>query len=173
MNGADLTITIIILVSMLMGLAEGFTRTVLSSSAWVLSLGITLNFVDVLVYSLMQWIPFADLRIGMSFIVLFIVTLMITLWSSYLIVRSIGYIKLSVADRIFSLLFGLMRGCVLIIFLVILANLSKLPTLDWWQHSQFITYFQPVVVLLCTQLPTDIAAQFNFNMVPIKGSPSH
>jgi membrane protein required for colicin V production len=138
---------------------------VLSLFAWVLSFSIALNFFGKLANLLVQLIPFIDVRLGLSLIILFATTFAIMLWVNYLIIRSTDLADLSFIDRMLGLLFGLMRGCVAITFLVLLAGLSKLPALDEWQQSSFILNFQQVAIILCIQLPSNTATQFNFKPI--------
>lgn len=172
MNWIDSAILTIIFLSILISLIEGFTKTVLSLFAWVFSFHIALSYLDKLAVLLTQFIPFTDTRLGLSLIILFNATFAILLWVNYLIVRSIELTELSLADRLFGALLGSMRGCVAITFLVLLAGLSKLPSLDEWHHSSFVFNFQQMAILLCTQLPPNIATQFNFKPVPVTGSPA-
>jgi len=173
MNWIDSTILTITFLSVLISLIEGFTRTVLSLFAWVLSFNIALNFADKLATLLIRLVPHIDIRLGLSFIILFATTLALMLWVNYLIIRSINLAELSLTDRLFSSIFGLMRGCVAITFLVLLAGLSKLPALEAWQQSIFIIHFQQVAMLLCVQLPPNTATQFNFKPIPVTGSQAH
>jgi membrane protein required for colicin V production len=170
MNWIDSTILTIIFLSTLISLIEGFTRTVLSLFAWVLSFYIALNFADKLATLLIQPISYIDIRLGLSFTILFATTLALMLWVNYLLVRSMNLAGLSLVDRLLSSPFGLMRGGVAITALVFLAGLSKLPTLAVWQQSTFIIHFQQVATILYARSPTELATQFSFKPTPVKGS---
>lgn len=170
MNWIDSAILTIVFLSILTSLIEGFTKTVLSLFAWVLSFHIALSFADKLAVLLTQFIPFIDIRLGLSLIFLFNITFAILLWVNYLFARSVDLAELSLANRLLGALFGSMRGCVAITFLVLLAGLSKIPSLDEWQQSSFIVNFQQVAILLCVQLSPNTATQLNFKPIPITGS---
>ncbi|OQW91374.1 MAG: hypothetical protein BWK79_17035 [Beggiatoa sp. IS2] len=167
MNIADFTILVILATSAITGLFEGLMRSVLSLFAWLLSFGIALGFVSQLAYILVLFVPIPDLRISLALLVLFVGTFAIMLWLNYLIIRSVGYIELSAAERWISLFFGIVRGGVFVTFLVLLAGLSQIPTMTWWQQSLLIKDFQDIAALLRSLLPVEIAEQFSFT-VPSK-----
>lgn len=164
MNIADFTIWVILATSAITSLFEGLTRSVLSLFAWLFSLGIALSFVDQLANSFIPFAPIPDLRISLALLVLFVGTFAIMLWLNYLIIRSMGYTELSATERWISLFFGIARGGVFVTFLVLLAGLSQMPTMTWWQQSLWIKDFQNIAALLCSLLPVEIAEQFSFTI---------
>ncbi|OQW94950.1 MAG: hypothetical protein BWK79_04130 [Beggiatoa sp. IS2] len=166
MNWADLSILIIILLSVLVSLLEGFVREILSLLAWILSLEISVNFAGQLARLLMKWIPLADTCLGIALIGLFIFTFFTIAWVNYLIIRSLGYTKLSWIGRLLAIPLGLAKGSIIVVFLMLLAGLTHLPSTAWWQQSVLIQDFKQVVQLLYLQLPVDAVKQFNFGAVP-------
>jgi len=67
---------------------------------------------------------------------------------------------------VLGIFFGVSRGCVIIIFLMILAGLTNLPARTWWQESMFIQQFKPIVLLLRSQLPSEVATKLEFDPPP-------
>jgi membrane protein required for colicin V production len=166
MNWADLGIFSIILLTTLMSLLEGFVREILSLLAWIISLEVAVNFAPPLAYLLVQWIPLMDTRLSIALMGLFVFTFFIIAWVNYLIIRSLGYTKLSWVGRLLGIPLGLAKGSILVIFMLLLAGLTRLPATGWWQESLFIQDFKQVVQLLCRQLPLETAEQFNFGAIP-------
>jgi membrane protein required for colicin V production len=162
MNWADLSILVILLLSVLVSLLEGFVRELLSLLAWSISLEIAINFASQLAHLLTRWIPLIDTRLSIALIGLFIFTFFTIAWVNYLIIRSLGYTKLSWTGRLLGIPLGLAKGSIILIFLMLLAGLTRLPTMDWWQESLFIQDFKQIVQLLCRQLPVEVIQQFNF-----------
>jgi uncharacterized membrane protein required for colicin V production len=60
-------------------------------------------------------------------------------------------------DRLAGLLFGIARGAIIIVILVMLAGLTPLPESPWWVESQLIPHFQALAVWLNTHMPDSIA----------------
>lgn len=167
MNGIDWSILAIFLAAGGLSFINGLVKELFSIVAWLISLGIAINFLDELAKVLITLIPFADLRIGVALIILFFATFFVILWINYLIINSLGPLQVSLTERILGIWFGLARGCVIIILAIMLSGLTHLPTLVEWQESVFIhSFFKPIVLILRNQLPIDLARQFNFDSAP-------
>jgi len=162
MNVADLSIGIFILTSSVIGLFQGFVKEVLSVLAWMLSLVLSLFFIKDLAQLLSLFIPFADLQIGIALTTLFFATFVLLLWVNYLIINSLGPTPLSGFERFLGGFFGLIRGAIAIIFLILLAALTQISTMPWWQEALLIQKFKLMAILLCSHLPPDMITQFNF-----------
>jgi membrane protein required for colicin V production len=163
MNLVDWSIFAIILVSGLIGLFNSFVKEMLSLLAWLISLAVAIIFIDDLANVLTILIPFADLRVGVALTTLFSTTFLVTLWINYLILNSLGYTQIAGFDRVLGIFFGSLRGGVIVTFFIMLAGLTHLPTTTWWENSLVIQYFKPIVQVLRSQLPTEVAKQFQFD----------
>lgn len=167
MAWVDVSIFALILFSSTLGFSHGFVKGVLSLIAWLFSLGVALSFVDELTHFLMILVPFSDLRVGISLTLLFITAFTITTWINYLIINSLGTHPLSGVERVLGMFFGLLRGGMMIILLILLSGLTHLPSqAEWWKESIFIQIFKPIVWILHHQFPDEVAKQFNFDSAP-------
>jgi membrane protein required for colicin V production len=166
MNWADVSIITLIFLSGMISFFYGFIEELFSFLSWSFSFLITLIFLDEMTGLLTSVISFADLRIGVAFIILFFVSFIIFKWISYLIINSIGPTPLSTSERVVGVFFGIGRGNVFVILLIFLAGLTQLPTKTVWQDSLLISYVEPVVIFLRSQLPLNIATEFNFEPPP-------
>ncbi|MCK5716728.1 MAG: CvpA family protein [Thiomargarita sp.] len=159
----DISIFCLVALLSLFSYFNGFMKELFLVLSWVLSLIITLFFVDEIAHLLITRFPdFIDLRIGMSMLFLFGTSFFLLSWLNYLILNSIGHITLSIADRVLALFFCIARSSVIIIVLLLLAGLTQIPTLTWWTNSYIIQSVKPVVVRLQHHLPIEIAQQFQF-----------
>ena len=167
MNWVDFSIITLILLSATIGVFNGFVKEQLSLLSWSLSLLIAIIFLDELAQLFTTLVPFADLRLTIALLILFFSSFILFEWINYLIVNSIGPIQLSIPDRLLGVLFGIARGFVIIIFITLLAGLTKLPTTAGWQGSLLIhRFFVPISVEVRRYLPLEIATSFNFEFAP-------
>jgi len=166
MNWADVSIITLIFLSGMISFFYGFIEELFSFLSWSFSFVITLIFLDEMTGLLTTVISFADLRIGVALLILFFVSLVIFKWIGYLIINSIGPTPLSASERIVGALFGIARGNVIVILLILLAGLTQLPTTAGWQDSLLIHYIKPIVIFLRSELPLNIATEFNFEPPP-------
>ncbi|HDN25944.1 MAG TPA: CvpA family protein [Thioploca sp.] len=173
MNWADFSIITLILLSGVISYLYGFVKELFSFLVWFLSFATALIFLEGLASLLTTWLPFADIRLGVAFAILFFSSFLLLEWLNYLILNSIGPTDLSVPDRVLGILFGTARSSVIVTVLIMLGGLSHIPATTWWQESVFIqTSFKPIVVELRRHLPFEIATHFNFEPVPEQSPPS-
>lgn len=139
MNWADWVILIILLVSSLISLKRGFVKEALSMANWVLAFFIAMTFRDHLSFLLQAKIATPSVRDMVAFGILFAATLVVGAMVNYLIGEVVRMTGLSGTDRVFGMVFGLVRG-----FIVVMALLLFLPALipvnqdSWWRESLFI-----------------------------------
>ncbi|MYM62720.1 CvpA family protein [Pseudomaricurvus sp. HS19] len=142
MNWADWTIVAILIVSSLIGLKRGFVKEALSLVCWVAAFAVAMTFHEALGSLLEKSVPTPSIREMISFGVLFAATLVVGAMVNYLLGELIRLTGLSGTDRLFGMVFGLARGAV-----VVLAILILLPTVvpidrdAWWHQSMIIPHF--------------------------------
>lgn len=166
MNWADIGIIVILLFLGMTSFSQGLVKELLSLLAWLCSFTMALVFLDDLARLLEIIIPFADLRLGVALITLFLLTLILLEWISYLVINSMKPNQLSLPDQFIGMLFGIIKGNLVIILFMMCAGVTQLPMTLWWQKSVFIQTNKPIVILLRSQLPIEIAIQFNFDPAP-------
>jgi membrane protein required for colicin V production len=172
MNWADFSIILFILFSGILSFFQGFIRELFSFLGWLFSGIIAFIFLDELAKLLITLISFPDLRLTVALIGLFLASFILFEWINYLILNSVGRTDLSVADRLLGVFFGISRGAVIVIYLMILAGLTQFPSSSWWQQSFFIQNIKPIVVELRRHWPLETARQFNFEPEPELKRPS-
>jgi len=151
MNWADLAILGILLVSSLISLKRGFVKEALSLAGWVAAFVIAMLFSGSLATLLANSIESPSVREMVAFAVLFAATLIVSAMANYLIGEVVKMTGLSGTDRLFGMLFGLFRG-----FIVVMALLLLLPPLVpinqevWWRESLLIPHFMSMEGWCCS-----------------------
>lgn len=159
----DLVVIAIVVLSALFALTRGLVREVISLVAWVAALIVAFSFAGPLsghfetVKSnpvLVQVLAFSALFIG----VLIVGGLIAAVISGA--VRAIG---LGWLDRLLGMLFGVVRGVVLVVIGVLLAGLTTLPQTDWWQNSTLAAPFTAAALEFRDWLPPAWAERLDFS----------
>jgi len=167
LNWIDFSIITLILLSAIISFFQGFVKELFSFLSWFFSFVIAFLFLDGLASQLTTLIPkYTDLRLGMTFMILFFTSFLILEGINYLILNSIGRTQLSIADRFLGTIFGIARSAVIVILLILFTGLTHLPTKAVWQKSVLIGYLKPIVVELRSHWPLEVATQFNFDPPP-------
>ncbi|WP_297187239.1 CvpA family protein [uncultured Porticoccus sp.] len=142
MNWADWAIIAVLGFSVLISAVRGFIKEALSLVIWLAAAIIASIFHDELALWLVDLISTPSLRMLTAWITLFIVVLIIGGICSYLLGKLVEATGLTGTDRLLGVLFGLTRG--LIIIMVVLLVLTEiLPVTEdlWWQESRLISFF--------------------------------
>ncbi|MBW8190403.1 CvpA family protein [Neiella marina] len=141
----DYTILVVIAVSALVSLIRGFTREAISLVTWVVAFFIASQFYqDLAVF--ITGIDDALLRDAAAIAALFVVTLILGALVNTVIAGLVDKTGLSGTDRVLGLVFGGLRGvlivCALLFFMDAFTGAAQS---QWWQDSLLIPEFKIVV----------------------------
>lgn len=164
MSGIDLAVLAVIVLSAFISFMRGFFREAVSLAMWVMAILITLTFTAQFSTLLPDTIETAAARASISSMILFFGTLAIGTIISWLFQRIVDSASLTKIDRFAGVAFGMGRGCILIILLVLAAHLTPAMKQEvWWQESATMPYFEKAARYLHAQLPATIATHFDFS----------
>lgn len=158
----DIAILVIIAVSALISFIRGFIREALSLLGWLAAFGVAFYFSGSVAAWLTPHIDGPTLRLVMSFLALFIGTLVVAGLVNLLITKLIKMTGLTGTDRMIGVLFGIARGCLVVLALVLVAGFTTLPQDGWWKESMFLDYFEHAALWVKHFLPADIAGRIRY-----------
>lgn len=142
MNWADIAILIVLLVSGLISIKRGFIKEALSLAGWVAAFVVAMLFHGSLATLFSNYIESPSLREMLAFGILFAATLVVAAMANYLIGELVRMTGLAGTDRMFGMIFGLLRGVVLVLAVVLLLPaLIPIDQESWWQESMLIPHF--------------------------------
>jgi membrane protein required for colicin V production len=162
MNWVDYAILAILLLSAVVSILRGFTREAISLLGWIVAFWVALTFTPMLADRMQTLIPTPSIRIGVAFVALLMTCLLIAGIVNFLAAKLVDKTGLSGTDRVLGIVFGVVRGMVVVALLVLLAGLTTMPKDPWWGESMLLGHFQVIAQELRALLPPDVAAQFNF-----------
>ena len=139
----DLGIVGIIAVSALISLIRGFVKEAMSLVIWVLAFVVAMNFKEPLAENLVSFIGLASIRQLVAWGGLFIGTLLLGSMVNFLLGKLVSSTGLSGTDRTLGLVFGVFRGLLIVLALVIILPQAVPVDQDpWWIESSLIPVFQ-------------------------------
>lgn len=157
MVAADYIILGVMLVSLLIGVMRGFVREAISLIAWVLSFWVALGFSSDVAPMLDAAIETPMVRYVSAFAGLFIVTMIVSSLLGRLARQLVQVVGLGGLDRLVGALFGVLRGAIITLILVLLVGLTPIAKEDWWSRSVLMPPFLNTVVWASAWLPRDVA----------------
>ncbi len=155
-NWLDLVFIALIVLSGLLSLYRGFVREVLSLATWIVAAWVGIRFASELAVHLPDAVTDTTLRMGIAFAILFVLVLIAGGILGALANRLVRGTGLTGTDRSLGVIFGLLRGVLLVAVLVFLAWLTPLTEEGWWEQSRLVPEFERLVNWLLDQLPQSL-----------------
>ncbi|MAO60635.1 CvpA family protein [Alloalcanivorax profundimaris] len=140
MNLADGIILFIIAVSALISVRRGFTREAFSLLTWVAAFIVARLFSPALTVLLADSIETPSVRLAVAFGGLFAVTLIVGALINHLLGELIRVTGLSGTDRLLGMVFGALRGALVVVVLVALGH-HLFAQDTWWRQSMLVPHF--------------------------------
>ena len=141
LNIFDWILVAIIAASSVFGLLRGFVKELLSLASWVAAFFVARLFSFKLSGFMVDWIDQPQFRLIAAFAILFAVTLVVGALINNVFSRLVSATSLTGTDRLFGMVFGIVRGGLLVIVMVSLLSLTPVSNDLWWQNSLIIPHF--------------------------------
>jgi membrane protein required for colicin V production len=141
LTAADWLIIFVLFVSTLISIFRGFVREAFSLGTWLAAILISRLFANHLSSLLVDLIELPSLRLGVSYIVLIVATLIVGAMTNNLTRELVHKIGLGGTDKFLGMFFGFARGAVVILILIAgLFYLAPVQKDDWWEDSVIIPH---------------------------------
>ncbi|RCS58057.1 CvpA family protein [Parvibium lacunae] len=145
--------------SILISVLRGLVKELMSLVAWGVSF-VAANVLGAPFAAMLPTvIPGELVRLLLAFVIVLIVSLLLLSLLSKVLVQLIQSAGLTLADRGLGIIFGFLRGSVIILTLVLGASFTALPQQAWWHEAIFRPYVEGALLLVQPWLPEAIAAQ--------------
>jgi membrane protein required for colicin V production len=156
----DYVILGILGLSALIGFVRGLVREVVSLAIWIGAVLVAWAFYQPLAEQLTPWISTPSVRLGAAFLILLFAVLILGAIVGHLLSLLVEKTGLTGTDRLLGVVFGGVRGAVLVAMLVFLAGLTALPEDPWWRESALVGRFQVLAERILGELPPEVTERF-------------
>lgn len=153
----DILIASIILVSAALGLGRGLVRELLSVLIWIVAILVAVHYGDWMGEYLREDIPDEPTRHMAAIGLVFVPTLVLLSLISALVARVFLRHHRDSHDQLFGMVFGAVRGVVIIAIAVVLGRSASLDHEQWWAESVFIPKVDEFIHFVEPHLPGDLA----------------
>jgi membrane protein required for colicin V production len=140
MNGADWIIIAIVVISCLIGVWRGFMREAISLATWIVGLWLAWTFSSSVEPMLGGLLSGPQVKVWVARLIILVLVVLAGNLVGFIVTRAVRYSPFGVADRLLGVLFGLLRGALLIGIGVILCELLELDAEPWWKDSALLPY---------------------------------
>ena len=158
----DLVAIVLVMVSVGFGIWRGMVREVLSLLSWILAFWLAKLFAAVVA----GWLPAAwnhqGLRIGIGFVAVMLISVLVLSLLSSLIVHLVKAAGLTNSDRMLGAFFGVLRGVLVLVLLVLLGGMTSEPREPYWRNALFSRPLERMALWAKPWLPEDVARRVSF-----------
>ena len=135
MTWLDYAVLIVLAASILWGVWRGFVHEVVSVASWVLAFLAANLFAGPIGEALPKSMLTPEARVLVSFVVVFIATLVVCTVVGHLLSKMMKVAGLGPLDRTLGGVFGLARALVILLAFALIAGLTALPRQPAWRNS--------------------------------------
>jgi len=144
MNVTDYLVIAAVVISAIVGAMRGFLREAVALVAWLVALFIAWHFADLIEPHLGGLLSGSYVKPWAARIIIVVLVLLLGAAVGALLTHFVRLSIFSGLDRFLGLVFGLLRGVVLLGVFVILGQLLRLEGEKWWTRSLLIPYGESV-----------------------------
>lgn len=158
----DFVAILIVAVSVGLSIWRGLVREVLALLSWIGAFWLAKEFATLVA----TWLPAAitnpGLRLMIGFIGLMLAGLLVLSLISMLIVHLVKVAGLTASDRMLGAAFGLLRGAVIAVTLVLLGGMTSAPREPYWRNALLSAPLEVAALWVKPWLPEDVARRVSF-----------
>ena len=153
MNWIDWAIVGLLAASVLFGVLRGLVREVLALAGWIAGILLALRFAGPLGAGIPLDLP-AAVKAALAGAAILIGVVIAAALASWLIGKLLAAVKLSGLDRMLGALFGLLRGALIVLGVVLFAGRTTLAQQPPWRESKLLPHFEAAVRFAAPLLPS-------------------
>ncbi len=135
MTAFDLMVIGVVGLSTVLAFMRGFVRVFVSLAAWVVAVLAAIRFSQVIGGMLPDFGEAPATRYLLAFALILVAVLIVGALLGFLLSRLAHAVGLGLLDRTLGAVFGVARGLLIAVIIVLFAGMTSAPKMDWWQNS--------------------------------------
>lgn len=151
----DYVVAVVIAASALLAVVRGLVKEVTSLAIWVLAVVAGSRLAYLVAELMPDWVS-SPIRQTLGFLAILVLVLILGKLVTLALKELVSAAGLGVADRILGLVFGLMRGALIVIVLAILSSMTSLPSEPAWQKARTKPFLEQGIRIAAPWLPQSI-----------------
>lgn len=159
----DIAVLAVVGLSVLLSVIRGLVREVLALAAWVVAFFAG----NVLAGEVAPWLPEAvpteELRLLAGFVAVFLAVLVAMSLLAIMVSKLVKSAGLGLEDRLLGGVFGLVRGLLVVVIVVLLAGLTALPRQAVWRNAVLSEPLEGVAGRVSAWLPAELAQRIRYD----------
>ena len=158
----DYVVLAIVGLSVIVSVWRGAIREVFALAAWIAAFFTAQAYAGKLAVYLPESIPNASIRLLSAFVVVFLAVLVITAVVALAISKFVRAVGLGPVDRGIGAIFGVLRGILVVLILVLLCGLTNAPQHPVWRDAMLSAPLEAMAVSVRPMLPADLSRRISY-----------
>jgi membrane protein required for colicin V production len=158
----DYLVIFVLVCSVVISTLRGLVKEILSLLSWIIALVVANAYGQDLAVLLPEVIPGSTTRLIVAFIALFLGVRLLMMMLTMAMDAVIKASGLSVADRGLGGLFGLARGLVIVLAVVLVCGMTAIPQQPFWKEALFSPLAETAARTVKPFLPGDMSRHVSF-----------
>jgi membrane protein required for colicin V production len=158
----DIVVIAILLISVGLAVWRGMVREIFSLVSWLGAFWISKEFAGVVA----DWLPASvsnpGLRLVIGFVSLMVLSLLVFSLLTMLLVHLVKVAGLKASDRTLGAFFGLVRGVVVVVILVLVGGMTSMPREPFWRQALMAPPLEAVALWVRPWFPAEVGRRVNF-----------
>jgi len=159
----DYLVLLVVVCSVIISTLRGLVREVLSLASWIVALVVANTYGEALAGMLPELVPGESTRLIVAFIALFIGTRLLMALVSRTLSEVIKVSGLTVLDRALGSVFGVARGILIVLAVVLLCGTTAIPQQPFWKDAILSPWAEQAALQLMRFLPGKFAEHISFS----------
>jgi membrane protein required for colicin V production len=162
MTAFDYAVLTVLAVSVGLGLWRGVVGELLALAAWVVAfLAAKAGAAEVAGF-FTPWLPEPGMRMAAAYVAIVLGVLIVFAIGRRIVALLLRAVGLGLLDRLLGGAFGVLRGAMVVLFMVMLAGLTPLPAAEWWRTAVLAPPLETAVIAVKPWLPQEFAKRIKY-----------
>lgn len=160
--GFDYAVLAVMALSAMLGLWRGVVSEMLALLAWLAGFFAARTWGGAAADALATWLRDPALRQILGFVAMFAATLLLFAVVRFVVTRLLRAVGLGLVDRFLGMLFGLMRGLLIVLAGVLIGGMTEMPRQAWWHEAILAAPLETAVLAAKPWLPPPVAQRIRY-----------
>jgi membrane protein required for colicin V production len=158
----DYVVLGIVGVSMLLSVLRGIVREIIGLAGWVIAFVAANMLSGMVAPHLPAAVSNESMRMLVAFAVVFVAALVVSGLAAMVLSKLIQGLGLGAEDRVLGACFGLLRGLLIVMVLVLASGLTGLPRDPAWSNAMLSAPLEALAVGIKPWLPQDLSRHITY-----------
>ncbi|MDR0934348.1 MAG: CvpA family protein [Burkholderiaceae bacterium] len=158
----DYTLLFVLGCSVIIGIMRGFLREAISLASWVVAFVVASRYGGTLAPMLPSALSGETLRLIVAFVALFIGAKIIMMLLAKIVDALVSAGGLSGLNRVLGCIFGLARGILISLVVVLLCGMTSIPQQPFWKNARFSPLAERAALMTLPFIPGSLARNIKY-----------